>query len=59
MYVCVCLCVCMFLGYFVSLRRVLEVRVPPPDNADSAHSALASSLLTYLTLPLVGPMGDR
>ena len=46
-------------GYFQALQRVLETRVPPPDGPDSAHSALADSLLAFLTLPLLRPGGDR
>ena len=46
-------------GYFQALKKVLETRVPPPDASDSAHSALADSILAYLTRPLLRPGGER
>ena len=38
-------------GYYRALRRVLELRVPPPDSAQCT-SPLASSLLDYIKRPL-------
>ena len=45
--------VCLVAGYFSILKRLLEQRVPPPEGSDHTPSPLASSLLDYLTRPLL------
>ncbi len=40
--------------FFLSLLSLMEAKVPPPDDLDTVPSPLATSLLSYMTLPLLG-----